>query len=142
MKPVVRESLKNGIVFALVGAALALAAPPLLTLAVGAMGLAAGGLFGASTTGAVLGSALVFGGVGALSPGLLSLFGSIFGKDSPENTRQTATAGESDSRQIAVNAQQTPEPALQAGGQRASATFCQKLDADRTQAKAAGRLSL
>jgi hypothetical protein len=141
MKPVVRESLKKGIVFAAIGVVLGLAVPPLVPLVVGAMGFAAGSVAAATAT-SVLGSALVFGGLGALSPGLQSLFGSIFGKGSPENTRQTAPRKGSDSTQIDADPKPSPEQALQAvSGERAT-TFCQKIDADRTQGKSAVRLSL
>ena len=138
-----RDSLKGGIVFAAIGVILALTVPPLLASAAAAMGLAAGGLLGAATVAGVLGSALVFGGFGMLYPRVKSLLDPASGKGQPEVASQIAAARGSDSRQQDVDPPQAPEQFLQsASGERAKATFCQKLDADRTQRKAADSLGI
>jgi hypothetical protein len=137
-----RESLKSGMVFAVVGVALALTAPPLLAAAAAAMGLAAGGLLGAATVAGVVGSALAFGGFGMLYPRVKSFVGSAFGKQQPDVIGQSAASGLSD-RQSNVDSLQAPVRDLQnISGDRTGTTFCQKLDAERAQARATESLSI
>lgn len=91
----------------------------------------------------MLGSALVFGGFGMLYPRVKSWLAPASLKQQPDMASQSAAAREGDSRQQEVDSLQAPEQFLQgASAERAKATFCQKLEADRSQRKAADSLSL
>jgi hypothetical protein len=143
MKSRAQESLKSGIVFAAVGVVLALTVPPLLASAAATMGLAAGGLLGAATVTGVLGSTLVFGGFGMLYPRVKSWLAPASLKQQPDSASQSAAARGLDPRQQEVDSVQAPERVPQnASAEPAKATFCQKLDADRSQRKAADSLGL
>src|ERR1700728_3155263 len=134
-----RESLKSGIIFAVVGVVLALTAPPLLAVAAATMGIAAGGLLGAATVAGVVGSALAFGGFGMLLPRIKSFLGSAVSRQQPDVAGQSAAPGVLDSRQQDVD---FPQYQQNISGQRTGTTFCQKLDAERAQTRATESLGI
>jgi hypothetical protein len=138
-----RDSLKSGIIFAAVGVALALAAPPLLASAAAMMSFGAGGLLGAVSVSGVVASALVFGGLGMLYPRVKSLLDSASGKLPTEVSSQSIPARVGGSRQRGGEPSQASEQLLEDSlGDRANATFCQKLDADRARRNAADSLGV
>jgi len=138
-----RESLKFGMIFAVVGVVLALAAPPLLASAAATMGLAAGGLLNAATAAGVVGSALAFGGFGMLYPRVKSFLGSAFGNQQPDAASQSAASGVPDSGHPDLDSPQAPGQDLQnISGERARTTFCQRLDADRAQKRTTDSLGI
>ena len=137
-----RESLKSGMIFGVVGVVLALTAPALLASAAAMMGLAAGSFLGAATMAGVVGSAVVFGGFGMLYPRAKSFLASAFGKQQPDVVGQSAASRLSD-RQSNVDSLQAPVRGLQnISGDRTGTTFCQKLDAERAQARATESLGI
>lgn len=109
MKDMFRKCFRNALVFAAIGAAVAVAMPFVMGGLVSAGLLASAGTFGAAaTTAGVMHSTLLFGLFGALVPPLEAAADVVFGKDAAGSAKAADTAT-SAGKQVNITIVQSPQ---------------------------------
>jgi hypothetical protein len=135
MKDVVRNALRDGLIFCAIGAVVALAIPPVLGMLAGLhmLGLTAAAASSfTATTASVLDSSLVFGAFGLLNNLLQPLGRFIFGEGAEQRSSyEAAKLGVvPDAKQVATSVQQAPEAREQTVVARPAA-HSKKISAER-----------
>lgn len=106
MMDIIRKSIRTSLMFAAVGALVAVGAPLVLT---GLMGAASAGSLGTFTAASVTHLSIVFGLFGLLTPIAESLCDRVFGAEKQPAPAAPAAAPNSESRQVNIDIQQAPE---------------------------------
>ena len=130
MKEIVRNSIRTGLIFAAIGAAVAVAVPLVMTGLVNMELLTTAGTHGAPLELAnVVNTSLVFGFFGILDPIFQPLFSFVFGSDKSKTDALPPAQEKAQGQQINITVQQAPQQAQAPAV--ADSKFRQKVEAER-----------